>query len=87
VVTGVLGLGGLFLLMRWGRRLVIVAAIVAIAAQVLFHVYVAEGFHAAGLLPLALHVLAVVVACVYVPPSSNARAVVAPLAADSRGAP
>lgn len=87
VVTAVLGLGGLMLMMRWGRRLVIASAVVAIGAQVVFHVYLAEGFHPAGLAPLVLHLLAILVACVYVPPGSGggARAPAALVGANASG--
>jgi hypothetical protein len=81
VMTGVLGFGGVMLLLRWGRYVTVVASVVAILAQIAFHVYVDQGFHPAGLAPLALHVLAIVVAFAYVP-VSKATVKGAPLAAN-----
>ncbi|MET0793567.1 MAG: hypothetical protein ABW061_18755 [Polyangiaceae bacterium] len=68
VIALVLGVGGALLLLRLGRRLVITAGLVAIAAQLAFHVFAKEGFHTVELFPCVLHLTAIAVALSCLPP-------------------
>jgi hypothetical protein len=75
VVAAVLGVGGVLLLLRKGRPVVIAAGFFAIAAQVAFHLLVEKEFHAAELVPCALHLLVIVVGFVGMPaPAATAAA-------------
>jgi len=55
VVAAALGLGGVLLILRLGRPMIIAAGLIAIGAEIAFQVLVAEGFHAVALIPYALH--------------------------------
>ena len=77
LVAAALGLGGVFLILRMGRPIIIAASLVAIAAEVAFQVLVAEGIHAAALVPYALHVVAIALAFAVVPRTTRTAAPVA----------
>lgn len=67
VAAGVLSVGGVFLLLGRRKRVVITAGIFAMTAQVALHLSLAEGFHAAELVPGAVHLLAIAVGFTFVP--------------------
>ncbi len=77
VMAGALALQGWLLVFRRGRVIVIAAAVVALALQVCFHVWLEEGFHLAELVPIALQLAAIGLGF------SLRRAVVAPATAAS----
>ena len=69
VVTVALGVGGALLLLRRRRGVIVAAGLLALAVQIAFHVFVEGVFHAAELVPCAVHVAAVVVGFTCVPPA------------------
>ncbi len=70
VMAAVLLVGGVLLLLRRGKYVVIAIGIFAIAAQVAFHPIFEARLHAAELVPGALHLLAIALAFGFVPPSA-----------------
>lgn len=66
VVASSVALAGVLLLFRRQPLTVVVACAFALLAQLVFHVFVDRGFHAAGLVPAVLHLTAigVVLKCV-----------------------
>jgi hypothetical protein len=62
VVAGAVGLGGSLLLIRKGRAMIVLSAVLAIAAQVVFHLVIPETVSAKAVIPLVLQGLAIVVA-------------------------
>jgi hypothetical protein len=67
VVAAVLVVGGVLLLLRRRRRVIIAVGVFAVTAQFAFHPFFGAGFHAAELVPGALHLLAIAVGFAFVP--------------------
>jgi hypothetical protein len=67
VVAGVIAVGGVLLLLRRRRGVVITVGVFAVVAQIAFHHFFAEGFHVAELVPCAVNLLAIAVAFAFVP--------------------
>lgn len=75
VVAAVLAAGGVFLLLGKRKGIIVAAGMLAIAAQVAFHRFVAPEFHAAELVPCAAHLLAIAIGIAFVPTrAANANA-------------
>jgi len=67
VLAGLISFAGLFLILGRKKGLVIAVSILALAAQAGFHRLLEEPFSAGALVPVVLHVLAIVMAVVFIP--------------------